>query len=121
MGTEEQSEKEECTDDKPTITRAIVYSSDIKGITQDSDHVSLETLPHIRKIITEALDYLDALDTLKPVFGKNSDLCVLISHISINHIIVRVFLIFKLPWGERLIFLIRLIGLRKTSPLLNKN
>jgi hypothetical protein len=61
---------------KKTISRTIVYSSDINGITQDEDHVSLENIPQIRKIMTEALVYLNALNKLKPAFGKNSDCCV---------------------------------------------
>jgi len=59
-----------------TILRTIVYSSDVKGVTEDADHVSLENVPRTRKIITEAHVYLSALNTLKPALGKNSNCCV---------------------------------------------
>jgi hypothetical protein len=53
-----------------------MYSSDVKGVIEDSDHVSLENVPEIRKIMTEALVYLNELKKLKPAFGKNSGCCV---------------------------------------------
>jgi hypothetical protein len=59
--------------EEQAFKRTIIYSSDIKGLTQDLDHVSIKRLTHIRKIIEEALFYLDALDSLKPAFGKNFD------------------------------------------------
>jgi hypothetical protein len=59
--------------EEEAFERFIVYSSNIKGCTQDSDHVSIKCLTPIRKIIEEALIYLDALDSLKPAFGKNSN------------------------------------------------
>jgi hypothetical protein len=77
LKAEEQSEKRTKSlgnlKTQETVTRTIIYSSDIKGLTQDLDHVSIETLTHICKIIQDALIYLDALDTLEPAFGKNSD------------------------------------------------
>jgi hypothetical protein len=51
--------------EEQALKRTIIYSSDIKGLTQDLDHVSIECLTHIRKTIQEALVYLDALDSLK--------------------------------------------------------
>jgi hypothetical protein len=59
--------------EEESFERTIVYSPDIKGLTRDSDHVSIECLNPIHKIIEEALVYLNALDSLKHAFGKNSD------------------------------------------------